>query len=61
MLGLTKLVLDLVHNSFEWFSDGRVIIRKGEVRVEPGGLNVVPPTSAAISSLSRPAITSVKP
>lgn len=42
IFGETEPVLDLPHNSFERMSDGRVIIRKGAVRVEPGGLSIIP-------------------
>ena len=42
VFGLTELVLDLPHNTFEKFDDGRVIIRKGSVRMLPGELSILP-------------------
>ena len=42
IFGETEPVLDLPHNSLERTHDGRVIIRKGAVRVEPGGLSILP-------------------
>src|SRR5262249_49138507 len=40
--GKTECVLDLPHNTFEPLDNGRVIIRKGSVRIRPGDLSVVP-------------------
>jgi RNA-splicing ligase RtcB len=42
VLGPLELVLDLPHNTFEPLSNGGAVIRKGAVRVEPGGLNIIP-------------------
>ncbi|MDD3295715.1 MAG: RtcB family protein [Geobacteraceae bacterium] len=41
VVGATKLVLDLPHNTFEAVTDG-VIIRKGSVKIEPGDLAIIP-------------------
>lgn len=40
--GKLRTTLDLAHNTVEPLPDGRVIIRKGAVRVNPGDLNVLP-------------------
>ncbi len=42
VFGETELVLDLPHNTYEQIGDGRVIIRKGSVRLLPGELSVLP-------------------
>jgi RNA-splicing ligase RtcB len=41
VVGATKLVLDMPHNTFETVPGG-VIIRKGSVKVEPGDLAIIP-------------------
>jgi RNA-splicing ligase RtcB len=40
--GETELILDLPHNTYEQLQDGRVVIRKGSVRLLPGELSVLP-------------------
>ncbi len=42
VFGQTDLILDLPHNTYEKLADGRVIIRKGSVRLLPGQLSVLP-------------------
>jgi RNA-splicing ligase RtcB len=42
IFGETELVLDAPHNTFEKIQEGRVIIRKGAVRVERGELCIIP-------------------
>jgi RNA-splicing ligase RtcB len=42
VFGATEVLLDLPHNTFEQLDDGRVIIRKGSVRLLPGALSVLP-------------------
>jgi RNA-splicing ligase RtcB len=42
VFGQTELVLDLPHNTYEQLGDGRVIIRKGSVRLFPGDLSILP-------------------
>jgi hypothetical protein len=42
IFGKTELILDLPHNTIEKIRDGRVIIRKGAVRVGPGSLSIIP-------------------
>jgi RNA-splicing ligase RtcB len=42
VFGPMDLVLDLPHNTYEQLPGGRVIIRKGAVRVEPRDLCVIP-------------------
>jgi RNA-splicing ligase RtcB len=40
--GPTEVLLDLPHNTFEQLDNGKVIIRKGSVRLHPGELSVLP-------------------
>jgi RNA-splicing ligase RtcB len=40
--GPTEVLLDLPHNTFEQLDNGKVIIRKGSVRLLPGELSVLP-------------------
>jgi len=40
--GHAEVLLDLPHNTYEVLPDGGVIIRKGAVHAQPGGLNVLP-------------------
>ena len=42
VFGMTELLLDLPHNTYEQLADGGVIIRKGSVRLLPGELSVLP-------------------
>lgn len=42
VFGETELILDLPHNTYEQLEEGGVIIRKGSVRMIPGGLSVLP-------------------
>jgi len=42
VFGATEVLLDLPHNTVEQLDDGRVIIRKGSVRLLPGALSVLP-------------------
>lgn len=42
VFGRTELVLDLPHNTYETLPDGRVIIRKGSVRLTTNELSVIP-------------------
>jgi hypothetical protein len=42
VFGVTEVLLDLPHNTFEKLDDGAVIIRKGSVRLPPGALSVLP-------------------
>jgi len=42
VFGKVKLMLDMPHNTHEKLDDGRVLIRKGSVKVEAGGLCVIP-------------------
>jgi hypothetical protein len=42
VFGVTELLLDLPHNTFEQLDDGGVIIRKGSVQLPPGALSVLP-------------------
>ena len=42
VFGVTEVLLDLPHNTFERLDDGGVIIRKGSVRLLPGALSVLP-------------------
>lgn len=46
VVGPVEALLDLPHNTFEPQPGGGAIIRKGAVRVEPGGLNVIPSSMA---------------
>lgn len=41
VLGTLHLIMDLPHNTFETTEDG-VVIRKGSVKLEAGGLTVIP-------------------
>jgi len=52
-LGRLDLVLDLPHNTFEPLAGGGAIIRKGAVRVGPGGLNIIPSHMAGDVALVR--------
>jgi len=40
--GRLEIVLDLAHNTFEKLSDDSVIIRKGAVKLDKGGICVIP-------------------
>jgi RNA-splicing ligase RtcB len=42
VFGMTELLLDLPHNTYEQLAGGGVIIRKGSVRLLPGELSVLP-------------------
>lgn len=42
VFGPLKLILDKSHNEFEKLGNGQVIIRKGAVKLQPGGLAVIP-------------------
>lgn len=42
IFGMTEMILDLPHNTFEQLDGGGVIIRKGSVRMLPGELSVLP-------------------
>lgn len=42
VFGKTELLIDLPHNTHEMLPDGRIIIRKGSVRLAPGQLCVIP-------------------
>lgn len=42
VFGPLELILDLPHNSYEILTEGNVIIRKGAVRMVPGGLSILP-------------------
>ena len=42
VFGVTELLLDLPHNTFEQLDDGGAIIRKGSVQLPPGALSVLP-------------------
>ena len=51
--GTLELILDLPHNTFEVLPDDSVVIRKGAVRAEPNGLNVIPSHIAGDVALVR--------
>jgi RNA-splicing ligase RtcB len=54
VLGPTKLVFDLPHNTYEALpEDAGVIIRKGAVHVKPGSLNIIPSHMAGDVALVR--------
>ncbi len=53
VFGSVELVLDLPHNTCETMPDGGALIRKGAVRVEPGGLNIIPSHMVGDVSLVR--------
>jgi len=40
--GLSEIIMDRNHNSYEILEDGSVIIRKGAVRLLPGEITVIP-------------------
>jgi len=42
VFGKTSLILDMPHNTHEQLPDGKVLIRKGTVKVEPGDVCVIP-------------------
>jgi len=53
VFGRLELMLDLSHNTYERLADGRVIIRKGTVKVMPGDLNIIPSNLGGDISLVR--------
>lgn len=53
VMGDLELILDLPHNTYEHTADGKVIIRKGTVRVQPGDLNIIPSNLGGGISLVR--------
>lgn len=53
IFGELELILDLPHNTYEYLSDGSVIIRKGTVKVTPGDLNIIPSNLGGDISLVR--------
>lgn len=53
LFGPLEVVYDLPHNTFEQLADGRVIIRKGSIRLYPGEVCVIPSHMSGDVSLLR--------
>jgi len=42
VFGRLEIIADIPHNTFEFVDDGRVVLRKGSVRANPGSLSILP-------------------